>query len=283
MHLRPLPVLSFLTRPSPETTLPQDPAVQDQQRSASGDNTSKAQAYKPQTLHGRVTESLLRMEANGSVFDKRDTDLLDIREVSAEDRQSYLAILKRPREEGAFNNPAAFLNSLSSDETGVLQRIHSLASPHSVKKTSVEGAINVLLPPGSAVDLNNDSFVETGASKGFRFPPPNAPDEVHKAWEDATSGLSPEDKLRAQLPFVSVALSASIRINDAGEFVRMVEPGSPEYKNPFPQDLEAWSKFTFDKVEEYRVGAELDPAMTVVADQLEVFRASLDGLLDKQS
>lgn len=285
MQIRPLPVLSFFSEPNSVTpTSEQSFEVGKEQRSNAIENSTEQKAtFGPRSIHGRVTESLLRLEANETVFDKRDTELLDLRGVSTEDRQQFKSIIERARNENAFANPVKFVNSLSAKETEVLQRIHGFASPHSVKKTNIEGAINVLLPPNSAVDFNNDSIVQTGASRGFRFPPPNAPDVVHEAWEKATAGLSLKEKAIAQLPFVSLAFSANVQFNDAGEFVRLVEPGSPDFTNPYPQDLEGWSNFTFDKAAEYRAGAERDPAMTTVADQLETFRGVLSQMIGQST
>ena len=62
-------------------------------------------------------------------------------------KDSYGEILVRAYEEGGYADPQTFLNSLSSEELGVVQKIHSLADPIRVDELTVEGAVNLLVPP----------------------------------------------------------------------------------------------------------------------------------------
>ena len=103
-------------------------------------------------------------------------------------------LLKAYREE-AYVDPKAFLSGLSEGELETVQHVHWLADPIKVGSLTEEGALNLLMPPAAQVDLNHDSFTQSGAAYGFRFPDSTAPPEVVAAWDEATADLSPSDRM----------------------------------------------------------------------------------------
>ena len=65
---------------------------------------------------------------------------------------------------------------------------------HNPATISEEGARNLLLPEGYAVDLDADGIHEVGLAKTASFPPANAPAEFREAWFQASAGI--DDGLR---------------------------------------------------------------------------------------
>lgn len=115
------------------------------------------------------------------------------RGVGAEDQAAYADILNRAYTSGGMLDPVGFLNELSREELAVVQRNHCLADPIQPAGLSREGAYNLLLPEGYAVDFNHDDLVETGAGRSIQFPPADAPAEFVDAWFKATRDMSEMD------------------------------------------------------------------------------------------
>ena len=155
---------------------------------------------------------------------------------SAADRQrleqGYEAILARAYSEGGYAHPQDFLRGLSRDELKVVQNVQHLAAPIQIDPLSEEGALNLLLPPAAQVDLNNDGVTQTGVGSGLRFPSSNTPPDVVAAWEQATAGLSPGDRMMYELQMVLPVLLANIHADEHGAFSYRVEPGDPRFVNP---------------------------------------------------
>jgi len=93
------------------------------------------------------------------------------------------------------------LSELTADELKLVQNSVGLAERIDVDSLSNEAAINLFAQPDKTgmVDLNNDGLVEIGAGKMMTFPPVNAPESVQRAWDDATEGMSEQDKMVMQL------------------------------------------------------------------------------------
>jgi len=93
------------------------------------------------------------------------------------------------------------LSELTADELKLVQNSVGLAERIDVDSLSNEAAINLFAQPDKTgmVDLNNDGLVEIGAGKMMTFPPVNAPESVQRAWDDATEGMSEQDKMAMQL------------------------------------------------------------------------------------
>tara|TARA_R110002111_G_scaffold2705_4_gene17929 strand:- start:12942 stop:13790 length:849 start_codon:yes stop_codon:yes gene_type:complete len=147
-------------------------------------------------------------------------------------KQSFGEIIVRAHEEGGYVDPQSFLQKLSRDELAVIQKVQSLASPIQVGSLTEEGALNLLLPPATQVDLNNDGITRTGLAKGLRFPSSNTPAAVVKAWEETTEGMSFGEKAIAEFQMLLPLITANLEVDENGKFVRLYEPGGPEFKNP---------------------------------------------------
>jgi hypothetical protein len=121
------------------------------------------------------------------------------RGVAAEDETAFAGILNRAYASGDMDNPAAFLKTLSQEELGVIQRVHSLGAAINPSSLSKEGAYNLLLPDGYSVDFNRDGMEEKGEGRGIHFPPRDAPQAVVDAWNTATQGMDEGDLLTYSL------------------------------------------------------------------------------------
>ena len=93
------------------------------------------------------------------------------------------------------------LSDMTADELRLVQKSVGLAGMIQVDSLSDEAAINLLAQPDKTgmVDLNNDGLVEVGAAKMMVFPPVNAPASVQRAWQEATEGMSEQDKMIMEL------------------------------------------------------------------------------------
>ncbi len=220
---------------------------------------------------------LLRLQETGSVFDAKDAQLMNMRGVSSEDRQRFAEIVQNAVQNSAYSDPISYIKSLSSDDVEVLRRVHSLAETSGVTGTdTVEGAINLLLPPQDQVDSNNDGLVNSGRAVTFKFPPPNAPQSVKDAWDSATEGLSFEDKMMAEAVFFPAMIGANVKTDSAGNIVGIYEPEDPEYTNIFATTKEGWSALLNRTVEEYRQGVQRDPGLQTQFDILLEFSKNLN-------
>ncbi len=226
-----------------------------------------------------VMETLLRLKETGTVYTQGDNRLLNSRQVSEADRQRFGEIFQDAVSNDGFNNPVQYIDSLSKEDLGVLQRVHSLGEPRAVTQTDTEGAVNLLLPPETVVDLNNDGLVNQGAVTAFHFPPPNTPQSVKDAWAAITDGMSFKERMMAETPFLSMALGANIRVDDQGRFAGVNEPNTPDYNNPFPPTASDWLEMIVGKAETYRENARLDPSLQVHADRFERFQGMLADIL----
>jgi len=123
--------------------------------------------------------------------------LLQRRGLSEQQVSEFSVLLdKSQAQQQADVSARQVLADMSQYELKLLQKATNLVEPIGVNSLSQEGAINLLAQPDRTgmVDLNNDGVVEVGAARTISFPPVNAPESVHKAWEQATEGLSFQDK-----------------------------------------------------------------------------------------
>lgn len=111
----------------------------------------------------------------------------------------FASILNQAYDTVPEGSAREFLLTLSVEELHVVQVQHALADPISPGRLSEEGALNLLLPHGFAVDPNHDGLLETGVSKGLTFPPLDAPQSVRDAWLAVTKELSEMDIATHQL------------------------------------------------------------------------------------
>lgn len=140
------------------------------------------------------------------------TEMAAVRGTSANDQTAYAAILNRAYSQGGMDNPIAFLQSLTPQEQGVVQRAHCLAEPFDTSTMSKEGAYNLLLPEGYQVDFNHDGFQEVGAARTGTFPPLDAPEQVKQAWLAATQNM--DDMTMMTYGFEMHNMLYGINVND---------------------------------------------------------------------
>lgn len=134
----------------------------------------------------------------------------DHRQAVEDNSATYEAVLTKAASSNGFDNPKAFLKSLSPSELTAVQTIHCLANPIDVDSLSEEGAANLLVSPDQAQDIDNDGFEMVGAAKTRMFPPPNAPASVKQAWKDATAHMSDSDMMLLSGSFLATDQSAYI-------------------------------------------------------------------------
>jgi len=118
--------------------------------------------------------------------------------------QGYLAVLRRADENGGFEQPQAFLNTLAPKDLAYLQAIHGLADPIAPQSLNQEAALNLLMPPNALKDTNKDGFLSVGAALMWTFPPVDAPDNVKQAWSKATAGMDAGEIMDAQMGFMPI-------------------------------------------------------------------------------
>ncbi|QDT43730.1 hypothetical protein Pan241w_38340 [Gimesia alba] len=164
-------------------------------------------------------------------------------------KQSFGELIVRAHEEGGYVDPKGFLQKLSQEELAVVQKVQSLASPIRVSALTEEGALNLLLPPATQVDLNNDGITQSGIANGLRFPSSNTPAAVAKAWEEATEGMSFAEKAMAELQIMLPLMTANLEVDENGKFVRQYEPGDPEYRNPMAEVGYSYVAATKDRLD----------------------------------
>lgn len=111
------------------------------------------------------------------------------RGIDAGDQAVYAGILARAYAGGGMDDPAGFLQSLNREELAVVQHMHCLADPIDPAGLSREGAYNLLLPEGYAVDFDHNGIQEVGLAKSIAFPPLDAPQGFKDAWFAATEGM----------------------------------------------------------------------------------------------
>ncbi|WP_292950517.1 MULTISPECIES: hypothetical protein [unclassified Neptuniibacter] len=129
------------------------------------------------------------------------TNLLQLRGLSSEQVDLFSDLLDAANHQLDNDKSAKqVLSSMSQDEMKLLQKATGLADPIDVNSLSTEGAANLLAQPDHTgmVDINNDGIVEIGKAKMVTFPPINAPDSVHQAWEKATEGMAEGEKMIMQ-------------------------------------------------------------------------------------
>lgn len=117
------------------------------------------------------------------------TSLSGMRDVSETSQRIYAGVLDRAYASGGLTHAREFLMSLNGEELEAVRRNHGLADPINPVAVSEEGARNLLLPEGYAVDLDADGIHEVGIARTASFPPANAPAEFREAWFQATAGI----------------------------------------------------------------------------------------------
>ncbi|MDA7949060.1 MAG: hypothetical protein MPJ78_16480 [Hyphomicrobiaceae bacterium] len=220
-----------------------------------------------------MTATLIHLQETGSVFNDKDTGLMNIRSVTDSERQRFAEIVQDAASTGGYQDPVGYIQSLSSKDIEVLRRVHSLAETRGVQNTNVEGAVNLLLPPQNHTDLNNDGLVNTGAAVGFVFPPPNAPQSVKDAWEETIKDLPADERLLASTPFMVASVAANIKFDSDGTAIGIYEHTDPEYQNIFGTTEGEWEALLTHLIEQSRALDKVDPSQKETTEFLEEFAA----------
>jgi len=172
----------------------------------------------------------------GALLSYKDIRMLAIRKISADDQTAYKDMVAHfvstPEN---LKNPQEFLENLSSEGILLLERIQSFPPDANVQVSDLndEEALNFILPHTQKVDLNNDGLIAgPNGAKGFQFPPPNAPQGVKDAWDDATATMSEKDVMLLSGKFMSLLISSNIHVDENGK-VTFTEPDDPDWQNPF--------------------------------------------------
>lgn len=186
--------------------------------------------------HSDSALTSIQTDAYSVCISKHAMELMNRRGVTGEEIQTFKNIIEKAQEAGAYHNPKAFLNSLSGDEMEVVRKVHCLANRIKVEGLDYEGAYNLLMQPGAYKDLNNDGLLGVGLGKSRVFPPPNAPDAVKKAWEEATAGMTEIEKLiQGYAPFMAAEASANIKHDSQGNPIGFYRPGENGYTNIYTE------------------------------------------------
>lgn len=125
----------------------------------------------------------------------------------------FSALLEKAHNALAHETPAKeILSNFSDAELHLIQKTAGLVDRINVDSLSNEGAINLLAQPDKTgmIDQNNDGIVEIGVSRMVTFPPVNAPLSVKLAWNDATEGMSEQDKMVMELNMHSMVYGTNI-------------------------------------------------------------------------
>lgn len=122
-----------------------------------------------------------------------------------ENSDSFLSIVEKAVLEDGYSDPLAFVRGLSGGELNTLKAMHSTGDLNPATMTE-EGALNLILPFNERQDIDNDGFVEKGHGVGWTFPPVNAPESVHQAWEKTIEGMTEGEAMMAQAAFMPAML-----------------------------------------------------------------------------
>lgn len=153
-------------------------------------------------------------------------------ELTADTATNFGELLNRAYDEGAYVAPQAFLGTLSKDELETVQIVQGLARSIDVNSLTEEGALNLLLPPATQVDLNGDGLTQSGKAYGIRFPDSRTPPAVVEAWNEVTVDMPMSEKMTYELQMKLPVLLANIDIDANGKFVRQRHPTDPDFQNP---------------------------------------------------
>ncbi len=152
---------------------------------------------------------------------------------SADDlRQDYQAILLDAYSSGGYATPEQYVRSLSEEQLRTVQQVHHLADPINASMLSTEASLNLLLPPAAQVDANRDGLTAVGAGMMIGFPNSNTPKNVRDAWESATADMPEQDRMTYQLQMMMPLITANLKVDSQGQFVRSVQPGDADWVNP---------------------------------------------------
>ncbi|MCB4358245.1 hypothetical protein [Quatrionicoccus australiensis] len=156
-------------------------------------------AFAAQNPISASSESDTASQSLTDILGSTHRELSALRGVSTESQALYAEVLNKAYSSGGMDNARQFLGSLSAKELDAVRQNHCLADRIDTASISEEGAENLLLPEGYAVDLNADGIEEVGAARTMSFPPSDAPAAVKEAWFQATADMAPGQMMTYQL------------------------------------------------------------------------------------
>jgi len=178
-------------------------------RSGASGSGSFAAALAGEAATSAASERLAEFEAWKRGYLKKGISE-DHRQDVEESAETYRQVLEKASAKGGYDDPQAFLKTLSATELTAVQHIHCLAEPIDPASLDKEGALNLLYAPGQGKDIDRDGFLSVGEAKTWQFPPTDAPDSVKQAWNKATQGMSDKDVLLLQGAFLGATLPAAM-------------------------------------------------------------------------
>lgn len=224
--------------------------------------TQVAAADEPATAEPGNREKAAPLSGGQSLWTPKDAELMNRRGITDEDRERYRDILEAFHANPANReNPQGFLSSLSKEDLSLLADVRSWGAMSKLDPATMnkEEATNFILPDTLQVDLNDDGLVAVGnGGRTWRFPPPNAPQAAKDAWAAATAGIPEIDRMMLELSFMPL----NIKIDANGKPVS-VEPGSPEWKNPYADAGFSYQKLVMDKIESLEFSRRYNDSATI--------------------
>ncbi len=196
-------------------------------------------------------------------------------------RQDFGRIVHDAVQAGAYAAPEAWLRSLPAADLAALQQVHHLADPIEPCTLSREGALNLLMPPAATVDLDGNGLTSAGRGGSLPFPDSRTPPQAVRAWEQATRGMSAEEKLLRSGSIVFHVGPENIHLNSRGECVRVSMPGDPDFVNAREAAGFSWADFAagkLDALEHFK--SKIEPAQ--YARDRAFWSAFRDALPEKQ-
>lgn len=144
------------------------------------------------------------------------------------------------------------LERLTLSELKTIQDVHGLTQPIVLSELNEEAVRNLVVSKKTdLVDLNNDGIVETGNSKMFMFPPPNAPDSVKSAWESVASEMDFEEYMLAQGMFLAKQFEANCQTDAMGHY-QVLKVGEPGYRSAFGLSVESYEAAFSSMIANYK-------------------------------
>lgn len=162
----------------------------------------------------------------------------------------FASLLATAYSKNAQQDARAYLQTLDKAQLAILQRNKYLADEIRPEALSEEGARNLLLPHGYAVDLDGDRNLEIGISNTWSVPPQDAPPEFLTAWGETMGKLPWEVRSSAE----SGLILGIYGLNLDGDLPRLV----PREDRPSTQ-MSSYRTAIIEELERLRAHPELTP------------------------
>lgn len=190
---------------------------------------------------------------NIEFFGEKAYGLLKIRGIKEEEIAEYSEIVTAASE---ASDKRQFLLGLDTEQRDLVKRANSYGSKltdSNIASFSDEGVYNMLTSQRKRdfKDFNNDGIVEHGNALSVVFPPPNASDHVHEAYEELTKDMDFKEKMLFEANFMTQSLEANFKYDSNNNVVGRYEPGDKEYVNIYAGNDDATWKNVLNSVYDY--------------------------------